>query len=87
MGRHVILYKFTEISEECTASIFRFDKSANLAILPTAFWLFALAYFITVMMEEIRSPETRISAELHGVTFQKTVLYLITAVRTSNPIE
>jgi hypothetical protein len=44
------------------------------------------AYFSTVKLELICSSETSVDfSGLHGVIPQKTVLFITTAVRTSNP--
>jgi hypothetical protein len=38
-------------------------------------------------MEEIRSSETSVLKEPHGVTSQKTVFFIVTAVKTANLTE
>jgi hypothetical protein len=39
---------------------------------------------VTLMMEPIRSSESSVLKETHGVTSQKTAFFIVTAVNTSN---
>jgi hypothetical protein len=39
---------------------------------------------VTLMMEELLSSEIRFLREPHGVTFQKTAFFIVTAMKTSN---
>jgi hypothetical protein len=39
---------------------------------------------VTLMMEAIRSSETRFLQEPHGVTSQKTAFFIVTVVNSSN---
>jgi hypothetical protein len=39
---------------------------------------------VTLRMEAIRSSETRLLQEPHGVTSQKTALFIVSAVKTSS---
>jgi hypothetical protein len=44
-----------------------------------------LVYFSTLKMEATCSPKRRAVSQLHVVTTQKTLLFIVTAVRTSDP--
>jgi hypothetical protein len=44
------------------------------------------SFLVTVMMEALSSSETSVLTEPHGITFQKTTLFIVTAVRTSKLI-
>jgi hypothetical protein len=39
---------------------------------------------VTLMMEELRFSKTRLLQMPHGVTFQKTAFFIVTAVETSD---
>jgi hypothetical protein len=41
--------------------------------------------FIALMMEAARTSETLVTTKLHGATTQKTAIFVLTAVRISNP--
>jgi hypothetical protein len=60
MLRRVVWYKFTDVSEELTASIIR------------------------AMMEAASTSEAWKTIRLHGATSQKTVIFILAAVRTSD---
>jgi hypothetical protein len=50
------------------------------------FWIVAPCRAIALMMEAARASETLVhSYRLHGATTQKTVIFVLTAVKTSNP--
>jgi hypothetical protein len=42
--------------------------------------------FVILMMEALRSSETSVLTKPHGVTFQNTAVFILTAVITSNLI-
>jgi hypothetical protein len=45
-------------------------------------------YLIALMMEAARTSETSVNFyRLHGATTQKTAIFVLTAVRPSNPTE
>jgi hypothetical protein len=96
MLRPVALIR-TDVSEELSASIIRVRRIGELGttlavtsnrivhrLLVTANVVPSSPIVDTLMMEALSSSET---SEPHGVTSQKTVMFLITAVKTSNPTQ
>jgi hypothetical protein len=73
--------KFINISEENLASFFKAKKLDKQAA-AQAKSLICLITCLTLNMEAVRSSET--STRLHGVTAQKTILFIMPAVRISN---
>jgi hypothetical protein len=91
-----VVWKKPDVSEEHIASIFKNKgeaeqeinkkQRANRAQLGVCFFLVScVAYSSTLKMEKIYSPKRRASSGIHGITTQKTALFVISAVRTSNP--
>jgi hypothetical protein len=58
---------------------------AGKAIFLLSRWFLSKLIFSTLKMDAIWSSETSVDNGLHGVIYQKMVLFVITAMRTSNP--
>jgi hypothetical protein len=83
----------TCISEERSPSIIRVERVSELGTLAvnssnqflvTANVISHSLTLSTLMVEAIRSSETRFLEEPHSVTLKKTAFFIVTAVRTSN---
>jgi hypothetical protein len=59
-------------------------KHVALRLLVTANVVPSPPILVTLMMEAIRSSKRRYLQEQHGVVFQKTAFFIVTAVKTSN---
>jgi hypothetical protein len=72
LGRAAVVRIY--VSVELSASIIR--VTAN--VVPSS------PNLVTLMMEALRSSETSVLQQLHGVTSQKTQFFIVTSVKTSN---
>jgi hypothetical protein len=72
----------TDDWEERSASIVRVKRSGELGTLAATSNRRTLRR--NTMMEALRSAETSVPAESHGVTSQKMGFFIVTAVKTSN---
>jgi hypothetical protein len=71
----------TNISEEHIASIIRatrFGKPVTANVVRSS------AVLVTLMMDAIRSSDTSVLKQSHGVASQKTAFFIVTAVKISN---
>jgi hypothetical protein len=59
-------------------------RSSVLQVLVIANAILISLILFTMMIEAIRSPKLLLLQEPHGPTFQKTALFSVTAVKTSN---
>jgi hypothetical protein len=76
MLRRVALVR-TDVSEECSDSIIRVTRIGTANVLPSS------PIHVALMMETVRSSETRFLQEPHGVTSQKTAFFIVTSMKTS----
>jgi hypothetical protein len=84
----------TDESEERGAPIMRVTRIGELGtklaatsvrrLLVTASVVPSSPILVILMMEALSSSETRLIQEPHGVTYQKTAFFIVTAVKTSN---
>jgi hypothetical protein len=75
----------TDVSEEPSASFIRVTRIGELGtMLVTASVVPCSLILVTLMKETLRSPKRRFLQEPHGVTFQKTPFFMVTAVNASN---
>jgi hypothetical protein len=88
---HRVALEITDVSEEHTNSIIRVTKIGELLFLRSVFRLLVTVdvvlsstILVTLMIQAIRSSESRFLEEPRGVTSQKTAFSIDTAVRTSN---
>jgi hypothetical protein len=73
MLRRVTLVR-TDVSEELSAPFIRVTRIGELG----------RTILVTLMKEALRSSETSVLKEPHGVTSQKTPFFIATVVKTSN---
>jgi hypothetical protein len=78
MLRRVALVR-TDVSEELSASFIRVTRIGELGTLTVTSIVPSSPILVTLMNEALRSLQ-----EPHGVTSQKTPLFIVTAVKTSN---
>jgi hypothetical protein len=78
---HVALVR-ADVSEQLSASIIRVTRICEIGT--TGNGVRSPPIFVTLMMEALSVPKRRFLQEPHGVIYQKTAFFIVTAVKNSN---